>query len=407
MEKLTFVIPSKDNLRYLKWCVAAIRDNAHRKDHDILVLNDNSKDGTREWCDSYAKTDENFRVRHNDGEPIGIGPAYNVGAREARTDLVLFWHADMILARDSDLKLMEAYEPGGATCMTRIEPPLHPSGPEKVTLDLGMWPEPKGIVQDGFDVQAFHAEVEKLRGIHGDRTTKGLFAPWVINRHDLLALGGHDERFTFYFEDSDIFNRMVLAGMKLTQSWSAYAYHLTCRAGKFQYGIPTPERPLPPDKAELMGEWQKRVEGQNMDFIRKWGTPPRHDEHMYPVIYPIYDIAYDVTGVNLFLIKLLEPFCSTLIIDSQELKDEYVAAMQPYCRFDLASRILVRTGSDVVACGALVRFDASKLNEPDLKFLLELPLIIEQTGTAGAFEYGMFRIDIADVTPRQQRNIYA
>ena len=43
MEKITFCIPSKSNLRYLKTCIPSIREYAWRKDHDIIVFVDSDK----------------------------------------------------------------------------------------------------------------------------------------------------------------------------------------------------------------------------------------------------------------------------------------------------------------------------------------------------------------------------
>ena len=50
MEKITFVIPSRNNLDLLKLCYKSIKDLGN--DHHILVLNDASVDGTKEWLDS-------------------------------------------------------------------------------------------------------------------------------------------------------------------------------------------------------------------------------------------------------------------------------------------------------------------------------------------------------------------
>ena len=49
MNKITFCIPSKSNLRYLKTCIPSIRENAYRKDHDIIIFVDSDEDGTIEW----------------------------------------------------------------------------------------------------------------------------------------------------------------------------------------------------------------------------------------------------------------------------------------------------------------------------------------------------------------------
>ena len=51
MDKITFCIPSKTNLRYRKTCIPSIRENAYRNDHDIIIFVDSDEDGTIEWLD--------------------------------------------------------------------------------------------------------------------------------------------------------------------------------------------------------------------------------------------------------------------------------------------------------------------------------------------------------------------
>ena len=53
MEKITFVIPSRNNLEFLQLAYKSIR-NLETK-HEILVLNDASIDGTQEWVDNALK----------------------------------------------------------------------------------------------------------------------------------------------------------------------------------------------------------------------------------------------------------------------------------------------------------------------------------------------------------------
>ena len=51
MEKITFCIPSKSNLQYLKHCIKSIRTNAYRLDHDIIIYVDEDTDGTVDWLE--------------------------------------------------------------------------------------------------------------------------------------------------------------------------------------------------------------------------------------------------------------------------------------------------------------------------------------------------------------------
>ena len=55
MDKITFVIPSRNNLNLLKLAYTSIR--RLKGEHEILVLDDASEDGTGEWLETL--NDEN------------------------------------------------------------------------------------------------------------------------------------------------------------------------------------------------------------------------------------------------------------------------------------------------------------------------------------------------------------
>lgn len=48
---------------------------------DVLVVDDNSPDGTGRWCDEYARRDERLRCLHR-SEKLGLGSAIAAGLRE-------------------------------------------------------------------------------------------------------------------------------------------------------------------------------------------------------------------------------------------------------------------------------------------------------------------------------------
>ena len=71
---MTFCIPSKNNLRYVKVAIESIRKNAMRDDHYIHILVDKNDDKCYEWL--MENKDENTIVKLNDrGELYGIGEA--------------------------------------------------------------------------------------------------------------------------------------------------------------------------------------------------------------------------------------------------------------------------------------------------------------------------------------------
>ena len=68
MEKITFCIPSKSNLRYLKTCIPSIRKNAFRSDHDIIIFVDSDEDGTIKWLEE-VKDEYNFCLLYTSPSP--------------------------------------------------------------------------------------------------------------------------------------------------------------------------------------------------------------------------------------------------------------------------------------------------------------------------------------------------
>ena len=163
--KITFCIPSKNNRRYLEACIPSIRKNASRDDHDIIVFVDADNDGTVDWLKS-VELKYNLKYIVNDTDGLyGIGKAYDKCIEESTTDIFMIFHADMMLGKDADLEAFIHLEKKKVVCSTRIEPPLHPEGPEKIVLDFGMWPEPINTETDpeGFKEKEFDIFVEECK----------------------------------------------------------------------------------------------------------------------------------------------------------------------------------------------------------------------------------------------------
>ena len=105
MDKITFCIPSKSNLRYLKTCIPSIRNNSYRKDHDIIVFVDSDEDGTVEWLEQVKEQyNLTYYVNPDLGKRLfGIGKAYDYCIEHSTTDIFMIFHADMMLGINADL----------------------------------------------------------------------------------------------------------------------------------------------------------------------------------------------------------------------------------------------------------------------------------------------------------------
>ena len=381
--KITFVIPSRNNLDFLKLAYKSIRDL--ETSHDVLILNDASSDGTEDWIQT--QNDPNLITYHNPGpERIGIVGMFDKGIEMARTEIIMAFHADMVVCSDFDNNILKHLQRGTVVSATRVEPPLHPEGPEKITRNYGIEP-------DEFNFDAWYQQSDKLKQ---DKVTEGIFAPWCIYKEDFLAVGGHDELFAPQSkEDSDLFNRFVLNGYKVLQSWDALVYHFTSRGSRFN-------KHAGGAAGKNSEEWLYTTNKNMRNFIRKWGTPVMHDRLMKPTVHPKYDIGIKVTGCNSELLELLEPWCSTILIDDemQVLTSHYLDKEQPDTKIDLSKKIKT-TPLDKLENEVIIGIDRATFKEADFQILQQLPLILQMNGSPGKFMLGTMTLKIKALTEYQ------
>lgn len=387
MDRITYCIPSKDNLRYLKTAIPSIRKNAYRKDHNIIIFVDSDEDGTVEWLEEVK---EDYKIKYilnpNLGKQLyGIGKAYDECIRQSDTEVVMVFHADMMLGKNADLKAYNHLKPKTVVSSTRVEPPLHPNEGEKIIRDFGIWPEE--FKEDLFD-NFVNQELDS------DKITNGIFAPWMVFKKDFLEIGGHDTILKSCREDSDIFNRMKLAGFTFIQPWNSLVYHLTGRgAGSFS------------GDEQRHKDWQQEMQNSTKEFIRKWGSNVLHTKLMEPIILPKYNIGIKIKGGTSNLLELLEPWCSHILLDDemQVITTHYIDKEQKNTASDLSKRIK-STPFQSLDNDIIVEIDQSTFNNEDFKIIQQLSQIIKDSGEVGKFKIGNLFITI-DKLGEHQNNL--
>ena len=347
MEKITFCIPSKSNLRYLRTCIPSIRKNAYRKDHDIIVFVDSDEDGTIDWLeqvkDQYNLT---YHINPNLNKSLyGIGKAYDFCIEKSVTDIFMIFHADMMLGKHADLYAYNCLKEKTVVCSTRVEPPIHPNNGEKIQIDFGMWPEE-------WKEDEFNKYVEEH--LSDPKITEGIFAPWMMYKKEYLKiLGGHDPILHSCREDSDIFNRMLLAGFNFIQPWNSLVYHLTGRgAGSFD------------GDSERHKKWQDDMNKSTIEFIRKWGYNVQHTALMKPIVHPVYKKKLILNNSNPQLQEALE--------------------------------IWFNEGEDII-----VEVNGNNFTQQDFQYVTQLNEIIKDNGEIGEFELGNLKIKINSLNEYQ------
>ena len=298
----------------------------------------------------------------------------------------MIYHADMYLCPGALDAIEQEIKPRTIVSLTRIEPPLHPDGPEKILRDFGVEPEE-------FKEEALLEFINSR--VPNNDVTEGIFAPWAFYREDFQKIGGHDPLYAPQSkEDSDIFNRFLLDGVEFIQTWHGCVYHMTCRGS----------RRNTVDKAKNIYEDSPEWLAQNMrstrNFIRKWGHFVMHDALMKPIVPPKYDIGIIATG-DIPILEALEPWCSTIYIkdDYDVIVPDYIAMEQPNTLYDLKEKI--KPFDNEKNNEILIEVDQATFDNETFKYLQNISQIIKESGEPGRFKLGNMVIDIIQMNEYQ------
>jgi glycosyltransferase involved in cell wall biosynthesis len=397
--KISLIQPGRNNLKYLKWSYDSIRKHQGNHEVEICVADDFSSDGTWDWCLKMMDKDPLFKAIKNEG-PTRLGHTilYDRLVNEVATNnICMIYHADMYLCPGALDAIEDELKEKTIVSLTRIEPPLHPDGPEKILKDFGI--EPEEFNEQGL-LDFLNSRVPN------NDTTEGIFAPWAFWKSDFQEIGGHDPIFAPQSkEDTDIFNRFQLNGIKFIQTWHGCVYHMTCRGSRFADGAKRNPNGEVFMKNRETDEWLKQNQKSTKEFIRKWGHYCKHDPLMKPIIPPKYDIGFFIKNANLKLIEILEPWCNMVYYNENEIRNfKYVDYIKNEdTSFNLYEKFKPYKGEKQNSI--LVKIDGNNFNQQDFQIIQQLSEIIQDSGEIGKFSISNLDIEISDITTNEHELI--
>ena len=381
-EKVSFILPTRDNLEYLKSAYNSIRKN-NWIEHEICIADDKSKDNTWEWLLEQQKNDKNLKIWRNETDNrYGLTILYDFLINEISTnELVIACHADMYYGYNFVENLLKHHKDKTVVCATRIEPNIHPPGPEKLIRDYGLYP-------NSFTENLFLNDCIQLQKQYKNKTTNGFFAPWLISKKDFLLVGGHDPLFRPQSrEDSDLGNRLVINEMNLIQSRDSFVYHYTCRGSRFKDGI-----------GKNSDEWQQSNYKNERNFIRKWGSMVAVDNNLMPLVKNKYKIRFvldcrdEIDSVTFSeLLRISEPYFEEIVIyDPDKIYrntvDNYIKNENKITDFDIKKKFKYNPKE-------LVKMDIELSTQPEIvskdngRLIQMIHQVLDQITEIGKYDY--------------------
>lgn len=213
---LSIIIVNYNVRHLLEKCLESVRIASGEIDSEIIVVDNNSTDGSREY---FPKTFTNINYQYNN-ENLGFAKACNQGLRDSKGQFVLFLNPDTIVSQDclqKCISFFNSHPEAGAVGVRMVDGngkflkeskrgfPSPTASFYKLFGLAGLFPKSKLFSQ-------YYLGHLKENETHEIDVLSGAF---MMIRNDVLKkIKGFDDSFFMYGEDIDISYRIKQEGYK-------------------------------------------------------------------------------------------------------------------------------------------------------------------------------------------------
>ena len=249
----SIIIPTFNNIKYLKLCLNSIKKNS-KKNHEIILHINDGSDGTLQFA-----RENKINFTHSDNN-IGLCSSMNIAFKKASTKYILYTHDDMYFCPDWDLNLIKEvnninhnkfYFSG-----TMIEP------------NSGHIPFNCGTSIETFDEKKLLNNFRNLKFFDHQGSH---FAPHLIEKSIWIKVGGFSEEFNpGDCSDPDLNMKLWNQGVRVFKGINNFrVYHFSSITIRKRKDI-------------------KQNKGDNT-FLKKWGITHKFFKKHYLRSKTIYD----------------------------------------------------------------------------------------------------------------------
>lgn len=217
---VSFIVPLFNGLPYSQAMVATLRATLPAGlAHEIILVDDGSTDGTREWL---ATLGEPFRVVLN-GSNLGYAKANNAGAKLARGEWLALLNNDLVLSPGWLPPLLAAARRLGprAGAVGNVQRSVRTGAIDHAGIAINFKGKPEHLRRRGW----FEFGLREVPAVTG--------ACLLIAKSLWRELGGFDERYVNGCEDVDLCFRAAEQGrINAVALGSVVRHHVSASAGR-------------------------------------------------------------------------------------------------------------------------------------------------------------------------------
>ncbi len=243
----SIIVLTYNNLEYTKQFVESIL--TYTKNHyELLIIDNNSKDGTIEFLKELSKGKSHIRLILNNSN-LGFPKGVNQGIKKAAGNYILIANNDIVVTEGWLERMIGVAE---------SDPKIGLVGPISNSVS-GMQLDKDAKYISINEMHSYAAEVKQKNQDRFLEFPRVAFLCTLIKKEVVEKIGGLDERFSpGNFEDDDFCLRAQIAGYKTVIAKDVFIHH---------YGSKS-------FTAEGLERYKTRLETNQKIFVDKWGATP-------------------------------------------------------------------------------------------------------------------------------------
>lgn len=214
----SILIPSWNNLPYLKLCIESIQKNSAFA-HQIIVIVNEGKDGTLQYIEKETDLDYIYTEQN-----IGICYALNVCRSQVKTEYILYANDDMYFLPDWDISLKEEVEKIGHKNFMLSATMIEPTGQNACGIQ----------VDYGTDIATFREDdlLRDYKTLFRKDWSGSTWPPVLIHIDNWDMVGGMSIEYSpGMYSDPDLARKLWEVGVRIFRGkGNSLVYHFGCKS---------------------------------------------------------------------------------------------------------------------------------------------------------------------------------
>lgn len=210
---VSYIIVTHNRRNFLRKLLDSVITQRLNREFEIIIVDDASTDGTYDFLQEFVRRTNRYNVKvlRNNSQRF-VAPSRNIGAKVAQGEYLFFIDDDVELDKNCTKELIDFLEDNSEFAV---------ASPLILDAKSNVWC--CGIKRSYLGLNYRYISRESVQEYY---IVDEAVTAYVIRNSDFKKIGGYNNKYLFYYEESEMFHRLkLITHKKIACLTKAKAYH--------------------------------------------------------------------------------------------------------------------------------------------------------------------------------------